>query len=159
MNIVQIGEKLRDQPISILRSEDILIIMNKINDIVPEEQQISATSTGNDIYKLFTTVTGEVQTVMLEDIFNSRRESIILNSIIEEASKQTRKDVAATKKWGSVQGSLVLFGAVILLVVGWSFLASYGQKPPVPDAVVGNLVTELLRAAVDLLLQSVTPTS
>lgn len=152
MNIVQIGEKLRDQPISILRSEDIVLILGKVNAIVPEESQITATSTGNDLYKLFQSVNGDVQTVLLEDIFNSRRESGILNSIIEEATKQNRKDISAGHKWTGVQGSIVLLGAAALILIVWSFVAEYGTKPPVPDAVVGNLVTELLQTGVHMLI-------
>ncbi len=152
MNIVQIGDKLRDLPISILRSEDIVLILSKVNDVVPEESQISASNTGNDIFKLFNSVSAEAQSKMLEDIFNSRRESVILTTIIEEAQKQTRKDETAKHKWSAIQASILLIGVGVLLMVVWSFMSQFATKPPVPDAVVGNLVAELLKSGVDMLI-------
>lgn len=153
MNIVQIGDKLRDLPISILRSGDIVLILNKVNALVPEDSQITAQSTGNDLYKLFNSVNGDIQSVLLEEIFNARKEALILGIIMEEAGKQSRKDVTTTKKWTTLQGSIMILCAAALVAIGWSFLSSYGTKPPVPDAVVGNLLTELLQTGVKLLIE------
>lgn len=151
MNIVQIGDKLRDLPISILKSDDIVAILEKVNSVVPEAQQITANSTGDDLYKLFNSVDAEVQASLLQEIFNSRRESLILNTIIEENNKLSRKEDSAKKKWSSFQGSIVLIGAGFLIAIIWSFVAQHGTKPPVPDAVVGNLITELMHAGMDML--------
>lgn len=152
MNIVQIGDKLRDLPISILHSEDIVLILGKVNDLVPDEDHITASSTGNDLYRLFNSVDADVQTAMLEDIFKSRRESIILNTIIEEATKKSKKENNTGYKWTSVQGSIVMLGTAALIMIIWSFISEYGTKPAVPDAVVGNLITELLQTAVELMI-------
>lgn len=152
MNIVQVGDKLRGRPISILRSEDIVTLLSKVNILVSEEQKISASSTGDDLYKLFNTSNAEVQAKMLEDIFSAKREAIILSTIIEENNKQERKDDVAQKKWGSVQGSILLIAAAILIAIVWSFVSQHATKPPIPDAVIGNMVTELLRHGVDMLI-------
>lgn len=155
MNIVQIGDKLRDLPISILRSEDIVAILGKVNSVVSESQQITARSTGDDLYKLFNTVDADIQATLLQEIFNSRRESLILNTIIEEKNKLSRKEHSAKNKWSSVQGSVILLGAGFLIAILWGFIAQHGTKPPVPDAVVGNMITELMRAGVGMLLDYV----
>lgn len=152
MNIVQIGNKLRHLPISILKSEDIVTIIGKVNAVVPEEHQITANSTGDDLYKLFNSVDAETQTSLLQEIFNSRRESLILDTIFEEALKQNRKDDTAKNKWSSVQGSVVLIGAGMLIAIIWSFISQHGTKPAVPDAVVGNMITELMHAGIEMLI-------
>lgn len=153
MNIVQIGDKLRDLPISILKSEDIVTILGKVNAVVPESQQITARSTGDDLYKLFNTVEAHIQAVLLQEIFNSRRESLILNTIIEENNKLNRKNDSAKNKWSSIQGSVLLIGAGFLIAILWSFISQHGAKPPVPDAVVGNLITHLMQVGVNMLLE------
>lgn len=152
MNIVQIGDKLRDMPISVLKSEDIIDILKKVNAVAPEGHQISAKSTGDDLYKLFNDSDAGVQSSLLEDLFSSRRESIILNTIIEENNKQNRKDDSTKKKWGSIQGSVLLIAAAFLLIIGWGFISQHGAKPDIPDAVIGNMVTQLLQHGVDMLL-------
>lgn len=152
MNIVQVGDKLRGRPISILRSEDIITLLEKVNTLVPEEQKISAQSTGNDLYKLFSSVDAGIQAKLLEDIFSSKREAIILSTIIEENNKQEVKDDSAKKKWGSVQGSVILIGFGFLIAIIWSFISQHGSKPPIPDAVIGNMVTELVQHGVDMLI-------
>lgn len=156
MNIVQIAERLRDLPISILGSEDIVVILKQVNESAGDEHHITASSSGNDIYKLFNEVDAEVQTELLKDVFTNRRETQILSLILEESAKRNRKAGDTGNKWTSVQGSILLVAAGVLIAILWSFVTSHGLKPPVPDAVVGNLVTELIQYGGDALIKQVT---
>lgn len=152
MNLVQIGERLRDLPISILSSNDIIAILKHANGQLPEDQHISASSTGNDIYRLFCDSPAEIQTELLKDIFSARRETLILNTIFEESSKQLKKDSSTNHKWTSIHGSVLLLGAGFLIAIVWSFISSYGLKPAVPEAVVGNLVTDMIKMGGQMLI-------
>ncbi len=155
MNIVQIAERLRGLPISVLPSEDIITILNQVNGAVPDEQHITASSTGNDVYKLFNESVAEVQTELLKDIFTARRATLILGLILEESGKRNLKDNVTGRKWGSFQGSILLIAAGVLLSIIWSFFSNHSLKPPVPDAVVGNLITDLIQIGSDLLIDHV----
>lgn len=155
MNTVQVAERLRDLPLSILPSEDIVTILKIVNDVVPTEVQITASSLGDDIYKLFRNQGAEVQTQMLKEVFSLKREAIILRTILEESTKQSRSDKTMGSKWTGIQASITLIGMGVLLAITWSFVSTHATKPIVPDAVIGNIVTELVHSGTRAIIRSV----
>lgn len=159
MNLVQLGAKLGTMPISVIKSSEISILLklfsSQINPNLTDGKKLNASTTGDDITKIFHDGDADIQAIFLQDIFDDVQTSSILDAILNEDKFQDTHDESARKKWGSVGGSVLILCVGVTLYILWGFVNQHGLKPPIPDATVGNMLTELIQEGIKMLISSV----
>lgn len=156
MNIIQVAEQLRELPLSTIGSEYIVKVLNMFDGEIDEDGKplVTASSTGKEIISAFRKANPSKQAQLLEDVIDEKSRGEILNTILEQSRKDNEINTTTGFKWTSVTGSVLILSVGLLFYVVWSLVDNYGTKPPLDDAVFGNLITQLLKAGVEHLINN-----
>ena len=144
MNLIQLAEQLKDQPMSVLDSEDIREIMQAVNPILPDDMKVKVDSTGTSISKNFYLLDADKQEKLMQPILSAKRYAAILRLLQQVNDTEALKDKRTADKWNWISMSVTVPAMVVSAIVVIIYLATSATRAPLPEAVISNVLTHLL---------------
>lgn len=144
MNLIQLADQLKDQPLSVLESDDIRDVMAAVNPHLPADMKVKVDSTGTSITKNFYALDADTQEKLMQPILNAKRHAAILKLLQQVSDTEALKDKRTADKWDWISMSVAVPAMVLVSIIVIVYITTSATRAPLPDAVISTVLTHLL---------------